>query len=78
MIVVNTYILHRREEFWPRPLEFDYKRWIRDPITGLKPKLVHPFAYLPFAAGPRNCIGMKFALMELKIALANIVHRYTI
>jgi len=75
MIVINTYTLHRREDYWPRPLEFDYKRWIRDPVTGLKPKLAHPFAYLPFAAGPRNCIGQNFALLKAKVILAMFVQR---
>ncbi|CAF2635800.1 unnamed protein product [Rotaria sp. Silwood2] len=75
VVSVNTYILHRREEFWPRPLEFDYTRWIRDPVTGLKPKLAHPFCYLPFGAGPRNCIGQNFALLEAKIMLAMLVQR---
>ena len=74
-VLVNTYILHRREEFWPQPLEFDYKRWLRDPVTGLKPKLAHPFCYLPFAAGPRNCIGQNFALLEAKVMLAMMVQR---
>jgi cytochrome P450 len=74
-VLVNTYILHRREEFWPQPLEFDYKRWMRDPVTGLKPKLAHPFCYLPFAAGPRNCIGQNFALLEAKVMLAMLVQR---
>jgi cytochrome P450 len=74
-VIVNTYILHRREEFWPRPNEFDYTRWMRDPITGLKPKLAHPFCYLPFAAGPRNCIGQNFALLEAKVMLAMLVQR---
>ena len=74
-IVVNTLILHRRDDLWPRPLEFDYTRWLRDPITGLKPKLPHPFAYLPFAAGPRNCIGQNFALLEAKVMLAMFVQR---
>ncbi|CAF3724226.1 unnamed protein product [Rotaria sordida] len=55
-ILINTYVLHRRADFWPRPLEFDYTRWMRDPVTGHKPKLAHPFCYLPFAAGSRNCI----------------------
>jgi cytochrome P450 len=43
VVLLNTYILHRREQYWPRPLEFDYTRWIRDPVTGLTPKLAYPF-----------------------------------
>jgi cytochrome P450 len=74
-ITVNSYVLHRRSDLWPRPLEFDYTRWMRDPKTGLKPKLPHPFAYLPFAAGPRNCIGQNFALLEAKLLLAMFVQR---
>ena len=38
----------------------------------------HPAASLAFGIGPRNCVGMRFALMLLKIALANILHKYTI
>jgi cytochrome P450 len=77
MIVIHTYSLHRREEYWPRPLEFDYKRWMHDPITGLKPKLSHPFAYLPFGAGSRNCIGQNYAIQEAKVVLAMFVQRCT-
>jgi cytochrome P450 len=74
-ILVNNYVLHRRSDLWPRADEFDYTRWIRDPKTGLKPKLPHAFAYLPFAAGARNCIGQNFALLEAKIMLAMFVQR---
>ncbi|CAF1457778.1 unnamed protein product [Rotaria sordida] len=75
MIVIHTYALHRREEYWPQALKFDYKRWMRDPVTGLKPKLAHSYAYLPFAAGPRNCIGQNFAILEAKVMLALFVQR---
>ncbi|CAF1365763.1 unnamed protein product [Adineta ricciae] len=75
MIVIHNYVLHRREDYWPNPLKFDYTRWIRDPVTGLKPKMTHPYAFLPFASGPRNCIGQNFALLEAKVMLAMLVQR---
>jgi cytochrome P450 len=74
-VLINTYAIHRRAEYWPRPNEFDYTRWLRDPVTGLKPKLAHPFCYLPFAAGPRNCIGQNFALLEAKVMLSMLIQR---
>ncbi|CAF1095971.1 unnamed protein product [Adineta steineri] len=75
MIVIHNYTLHRREDYWSCPLEFDYKRWMRDPVSGLKPKLTHPYAYLPFASGARNCIGQNFAILEAKVMLAMLVQR---
>ncbi|CAM4818974.1 unnamed protein product [Rotaria magnacalcarata] len=74
-ILVDAYTLHRRSDLWPRPLEFDYTRWMRDLKTNLKPKLAHSFAYLPFAAGPRSCIGQNFALLEAKLMLAMFVEK---
>ena len=74
-VLINTYLVHRQVKYWSRPLEFDYTRWLRDPVTGLKPRLAHPYCFLPFASGPRNCIGQNFALLEAKVILAMFVQR---
>lgn len=37
---------------------------------------MHPMQWLPFGAGPRNCLGLQFALLETKIALARIIKRF--
>jgi len=74
-ILVNTYLIHRHEKYWSRPSEFDYTRWLRDPVTGLKPKLSHPYCFLPFASGKHNCIGQNFALLEAKVILAMFIQQ---
>ena len=69
-VLVSVYTVHRNEKYWSNPNEFNYKRWLRDPVTKLKPKLSHPYAFIPFAQGTRNCIGQNFAILEAKVILA--------
>jgi len=71
LIEIPTYAIHHSEEYYPDPHIFNPERFMpenRDQII--------PYTYMPFGSGPRNCIGMRFALMEAKLGLAQIIRRF--
>ena len=67
-LLLSPYALHRREDLWPNPAQFDPNRFQADKV-----KQLHRSAYIPFGAGPRVCIGSHFALMEGTLVLATII-----
>ena len=69
-VVFAPWILHRHRKLWDRPGEFDPARF----LPGAK-EAIDRFAYLPFGAGPRICIGASFALQQAVVTLATIVQR---
>ncbi|XP_037785932.1 cytochrome P450 3A41-like [Penaeus monodon] len=68
MISVPIWSLHHDQKYWPEPEKFDPTRFFPEN----KDRIVSG-TYLPFGLGPRNCIAMRFALMEAKLALARTV-----
>jgi hypothetical protein len=66
----GDYLAHRRPDIWPNPARFDPDRFI-----GLRPS---PYAFLPFGGGIRRCLGMAFALYEMKVVLAEVLRRVTL
>eukprot|EP00026_Physarum_polycephalum_P005903 Phypoly_transcript_05942.p1 GENE.Phypoly_transcript_05942~~Phypoly_transcript_05942.p1 ORF type:complete len:487 (-),score=65.26 Phypoly_transcript_05942:168-1628(-) len=73
IIGLSMYTIHHLKEFWPDPDTFDPLRFSPERSEGR-----HPFAYLPFSLGRRNCIGNKFSLLEQKIFLAMALQRITV
>jgi cytochrome P450 len=70
-VAIAPWLLHRDPRFWREPARFDPDRFLPEE-TARRPR----FAYVPFAAGPRMCIGNAFATMEMGIVLAMIASRF--
>ena len=68
LVYVPIYAVHRHEKLWDDPDRFDPDRFRPEAV-----KARHRYAYLPFGAGPRICIGMSFALIEATVILAELV-----
>nr|AAL48300.1 cytochrome P450 CYP4L4 [Mamestra brassicae] len=69
-VVMNIFQIQRQPDLFDDPLEFRPERF--------EAPLKNPFSWLAFSAGPRNCIGQKFAMMELKITISEIVKNFFI
>uniref|UniRef100_A0A8D2J6S5 unspecific monooxygenase n=1 Tax=Varanus komodoensis TaxID=61221 RepID=A0A8D2J6S5_VARKO len=72
LVTIPVYILHLNPEYWPEPKEFRPERFSKENRENRD-----PYIYLPFGAGPRNCIGMRFALVTIKVAITLLLQRFS-
>ncbi|CAG2167150.1 unnamed protein product [Oppiella nova] len=70
VVHIPTYAMHRDPEYFADPEVFRPERFLTENIAH------NPYTYLPWGAGPRNCLGTRLAQLEIKLALVNLVHRY--
>ncbi|WP_332678211.1 cytochrome P450 [Brevundimonas sp.] len=67
-VVISPWVLHRHHGLWDQPDEFRPERFLPE-----NRKSIDRYAYIPFSAGPRVCIGAAFAMQEAMIALATLL-----
>ena len=72
-VAVAILWLHRNDKYWEEPTKFDPYRFTQKNLEERD-----PFSYVPFSAGPRNCIGQRFALLEAKIYIFYILKNFNL
>nr|CAD7454737.1 unnamed protein product [Timema tahoe] len=68
---IPSYAIQHDPQYYPDPERFDPERFTEEAKQSR-----HPFTYLPFGEGPRICIGMRFALMQIKVGLVSLLSKY--
>jgi len=71
--LIMLFLIHHNEEIWEDAERFNPDRFDKENSEDR-----HPFAFVPFSAGPRNCIGQRFALQEQKVVLAHFFRNYRV
>ncbi|XP_068886092.1 cytochrome P450 3A29-like isoform X1 [Aphelocoma coerulescens] len=72
VVLIPAFVLHRDPQYWPEPDEFRPERFSKENKEG-----IDPYTFLPFGAGPRNCIGMRFALLIMKVAVVVLLQNFS-
>jgi cytochrome P450 len=72
LIMIAPWVLQRHRRLWKDPDAFNPSRFVGDA------PLAHRYAYMPFGAGPRICIGAQLALTEACLVLATFIQRFQV
>ncbi|KAG5682570.1 hypothetical protein PVAND_011915 [Polypedilum vanderplanki] len=70
-IIIGTYKIHRRPDIYNNPEKFDPDNFLPERTANR-----HYYSYIPFSAGPRSCVGRKYAMLKLKVLLSTIIRNF--
>uniref|UniRef100_A0A8C0P1I3 Cytochrome P450 3A n=1 Tax=Canis lupus familiaris TaxID=9615 RepID=A0A8C0P1I3_CANLF len=73
VVMVPTFTLHQDPDIWPEPEKFQPE----SRFSKKNKDSINPYTYLPFGTGPRNCLGMRFAIMNMKLALIKVLQNFS-
>ncbi|XP_055549740.1 cytochrome P450 4d1-like isoform X1 [Wyeomyia smithii] len=71
-VLVMPFFMGRDPEYFDDPMEFRPERFSEETSA----EKANPYRYVPFSAGPRNCIGQKFAIAEIKSLISKVLRHY--
>nr|8GK3_A Chain A, Cytochrome P450 3A7 [Homo sapiens]8GK3_B Chain B, Cytochrome P450 3A7 [Homo sapiens]8GK3_C Chain C, Cytochrome P450 3A7 [Homo sapiens]8GK3_D Chain D, Cytochrome P450 3A7 [Homo sapiens]8GK3_E Chain E, Cytochrome P450 3A7 [Homo sapiens]8GK3_F Chain F, Cytochrome P450 3A7 [Homo sapiens]8GK3_G Chain G, Cytochrome P450 3A7 [Homo sapiens]8GK3_H Chain H, Cytochrome P450 3A7 [Homo sapiens]8GK3_I Chain I, Cytochrome P450 3A7 [Homo sapiens]8GK3_J Chain J, Cytochrome P450 3A7 [Homo sapien len=72
VVMIPSYVLHHDPKYWTEPEKFLPERF-----SAANADNIDPYIYTPFGSGPRNCIGMRFALVNMKLALVRVLQNFS-
>ncbi|KAH8352185.1 hypothetical protein KR084_002460 [Drosophila pseudotakahashii] len=70
-VLLMPYYVFRDAKYFPDPLTFKPERWLN-----VKEASLATYAYIPFSSGPKNCIGQKYAYLQIKTLISKVIRHY--
>jgi cytochrome P450 family 4 len=72
-VIIGTFKLHRRPDVFPNPDVFNPDHFLPENSANR-----HYYSFVPFSAGPRSCVGRKYAMLKLKVLLSTLMRNFRV